>query len=158
MKKLLKILSGISFGTIAVSMMAVMLCYVFRGPLVELFFHRGTELPAVVPASDLVLLVGQLGGMIWLCIFVGDQRFGIWSELLAVGWLGVVLPGICWAVTYVQTALLGRAMGAEYLLAHSYMSGLWSYATMFNGVAVALALVTCGLSMAGKRNTNLHQV
>jgi hypothetical protein len=36
------------------------------------------------------------------------------------------------------------------LISYCYMSNLWSYATLFNGAAVAMALVVCGLSMADK--------
>lgn len=151
MKKLLKTLSFISLVIIGLSTMAVMLCYVFRVPLMELFFHRGRELPSVIPVANAVSLLGQLGAMIWLCICVGNRRFGIWAELLATGWLGAVLPGICRVLSYVQTLLLGRNLGTDYMIAQSYMNSLWSYATIFNGVAVALALMVCGLSMAQKR-------
>ena len=67
-----------------------------------------------------------------------------------MGWLGAVLPGISWVLTMVQNVLLGKSMGTDYLLACSYMSTLWSYATIFNGMAVAMALVVSGLSMADK--------
>lgn len=156
MKKLLKILSFISLGVIGMSCMAVMLCYVFRVPLMQLVFHRGAELPVVIPVANAVLLVGQLGAMIWLCVCVGDRRFGIWSELLAAGWLGVVLPGICRLLSYVQSLLLTRSMGSDYMIGMSYMSSLWSYATIFNSVAVALALVVCGFSMAQKRIASMR--
>jgi hypothetical protein len=147
MKKLMKILTVISLGVVATSVLAVMLCYVFRVPLLELVFNTGSELPVVVPVANAVLLVGQLGAMIWLCVCIGDRRFGIWAELLAVGWLAVVLPGISRLLSYVQV-MAGRALGTDYLLAQNYMSNLWSYATIFNGVAVALVLVVCGASMA----------
>lgn len=150
MKRLIKNLTFISLGIIGASVMAVLLCCVFRVPLMELFFNRGQELPAVIPVANAVTLVGQLGAMIWLCICVGNRRFGIWSELLAVGWLAVVLPAISRMLAYGQNLLLGQNLGTEYMLAASYMSNLWSYATLFNGVAVAMALVVCGLSMADK--------
>jgi Na+-driven multidrug efflux pump len=79
MKRLIKNLTFISLGIIGASVMAVLLCCVFRVPLMELFFHRGQELPAVIPVANAVTLVGQLGAMIWLCICVGNRRFGIWS-------------------------------------------------------------------------------
>lgn len=150
MKKLTKILTFISLGIIAASVMAVLLSYVYRVPLMELLFHRGQELPMTIPAAGAVSLVGQLGAMIWLCICVGDRRFGIWSELMAAGWLSVVLPAIVRVLSYVQTALLGRAMGTDYMLALTYTNNIWSYATAFNGIAVALALLVCGLSIADK--------
>lgn len=156
MKKLLKTMSFISFGVIGLSGMAVLLCYVFRVPLMQLFFHNGAELPTVIPVANAVSLVGQLGAMIWLCVCVGDRRFGIWSELLAAGWLGAVLPGICRILSYVQSLLWTRSMGSDYMIGMSYMSSLWSYATVFNSVAVALALVVCGLSMAQKRIGLMH--
>ena len=151
MKKLLKILTFISLGILGTSVMAVLLCYVYRVPLMQLFFHTGMELPAVVPAAGAVTLVGQLGAMIWLCFCVGERRFGLWAELLAAGWLGVVLPGIARVLSWVQSVVLSRGLGLDYLSAYSYMNTLWSYATILNGVAVALALVVCGLSMAYKR-------
>ena len=147
MKKLMKILTFISLGIVATSVLAVMLCYVYRGPLMKLFFQAGMELPTVIPVSNAVVLTGQLGAMIWLCICIGDRRFGIWAELLAAGWLAVVLPVISRLLSYLQV-MAGRALGTDYLLAQNYMSNLWSYATIFNGVAVALALVVCGASMA----------
>ena len=147
MKKLMKILTFISLGIVATSVLAVMLCYVYRVPLMELFFGNSMELPTVIPVSNAVVLTGQLGAMIWLCVCIGDSRFGIWSELLAAGWLAVVLPGISRLISYVQV-MAGRALGTDYLLAQNYMSNLWSYATIFNGVAVALVLVVCGASMA----------
>lgn len=156
MKKLLKILSFISLGIIGVSAMAVLLCYVFRVPLLELFFHHGRDLPVVIPVANAVSLLGQLGAMIWLCICVGERRFGIWAELLAAAWLGAVLPGICRVLAYVQNLLVGRTMGHDYLIAQSCMNSLWSYATIFNGIAGALALVVCGLSMAEKRKIKVE--
>lgn len=147
MKKLMKILTFISLGIVSTSLLAVMLCYVYRVPLMELFVGNSMELPTVIPVSNAVVLTGQLGAMIWLCICIGDSRFGIWSELLATGWLAVVLPGISRLLSYVQV-MAGRALGTDYLLAQNYMSNLWSYATIFNGVAVALVLVVCGASMA----------
>lgn len=151
MRKLMKILSFAASGIIGISAMAVVLCWVFRVPLMELLFHRGEELPAVLPVADAISLAGQMGAMIWLCICMCNRRFGIWAELLTVGWLGAVLPGACQVSAYLQNVLLGRAMGTEYLIACSSMSNLWSYATVFNGVAVSMALVICGLSMADKK-------
>ena len=149
MKKLLKILSCISLGIVGASVMAGLLCYVYRVPLMELFFHTGRELPVVVPVANAVSLVGQLGALIWLCVCIGDRRFGIWAELLGAGWL-VVLPGLCRLLSGVESLTAGRALGSEYMMASSYMNILWSYATIFNSVAVSVALVVCGCSMASK--------
>jgi hypothetical protein len=151
MKKLMKILPFISLGVVATSVLAVMLCYMYRRPLMELFFNTGMELPVVVPVANAVSLVGQLGAMIWLCICVGNRGFGIWAELLGVGWLAVVLPGLCRFLSWVETVTVGRALGSEYLMAGSHMNILWSYATIFNGVAVSIALVVCGMSMVSKQ-------
>ena len=156
MKKLTKTLSFISLGVIGASCMAVLLCCVYSKPLMELFFHRGEELPTVIPVADAVLLLGHLAAMIWLCVCVGNRRFGIWSELLAAGWLGAVLPGAYQMLAYVQSILLGKAMGTDYMIAQSYMSNLWNYATVLNWVAVAMALVVCGLSIASKHFEKCH--
>lgn len=150
MKKLLKILSFISLGIVGTSVMAVLLCYVYRVPLMELFFNTGRELPVVVPAANAVLLVGQLGALVWLCVCIGDRRFGIWAELLGAGWLGLLLPGLCRLLGWVESLTAGRALGMEYMMASNYMNILWSYATIFNAVAVSMALVVCGCSIASK--------
>ena len=150
MKKLLKILTFVATGIVGASVMAVLLCYVCRGPLMELFFRNGMELPLAIPVANAVTLVGQLGGLLWLCICIGDRRFGIWAELLAVGWLGALLPGLAQLLSWLQSVLVSRGLGTQHMLAYSYMTTLWSYATIFNGVAVTLALVICGWSMASK--------
>ena len=150
MKKLLKILSFISLGIVGASVMAVLLCYVYRVPLMELFFHTGRELPVVVPVANAVSLIGQLGALIWLCVCVGDRRFGVWAELLGAGWVAVLLPGLCRLLSWCESLTAGRALGSEYMVASSYMNILWSYATIFNSVAVSVALVACGCSMASK--------
>ena len=150
MKKLLKILPLVSLGIVGASVMAVLLCCVYSKPLMELFFHRGEELPTVIPVADAVLLSGQLGAMIWLCICVGNHHFGIWSELLTAGSLGAVLPGLYQMLSYIQSALVGQNMGADYVIAKSYMTNLWNYATALNGVAVSMALLVCGMSIASK--------
>lgn len=151
MKRFLKTISIISLCVIGLSCLAVLLCYVCRVPLMELFFHMGTELPVVVPVANAVALVGQLGALIWLCVCIGDRRFGVWAELLTVGWLAVLLPGFCRLLDWLESFTVGRAFGAEYMMASSYMGVLWSYATIFNSVAVSLALVACGMSMVCKR-------
>ena len=151
MKKLLKIVPFASLGIVASSVLAVLLCYVFRVPLLELVYHIGRETPVVIPVGNAVSLVGQLGAMIWLCVCIGNRRFGIWAELLAVVWLSVVLPVIGRIMDVLQSMMMNRLLGAEYVAANSYMNLLWSYATIFNGVAVAAILVACGFSMADKR-------
>ena len=70
---------------------------------------------------------------------------------MAVGWLAVLLPGFCRLVDWLELFAVGRALGAEYMMASSYTGVLWSYATIFNSVAVSLALVACGMSMVYKR-------
>lgn len=149
MQKLMKILAFISLGIIALSFTSLMLCYVFWGPLVELSFDRGAVLPRVIPAGNAVALVGQLGAVIWLCICVCDRRFGVWAELLAAGWLGAVLPLLGRVLASVETLII-RNVGLETVTARSYASLVWSYATVFNSVAVALSLVICGMSLADK--------
>lgn len=152
MKKLIKVLSFISLGLMILSCFLVILCTVFRRPLTELFFgYSDEQLPLVIPAGMAVSMVVQLGCALWLSIFAGDHRFGIWAEILPAAVLALAAPLLNRVLSAVQNLLLGKMVGYLYMNSLSMTSTLWSYAAIGVTVAVALAYLVCGMSMAEKR-------
>jgi len=152
MKKLIKVLSFISLGLMILSCFLVILCTVFRRPLTELFLSYGADdLKLVIPAGTAVSMVLQLGCALWLSIFASDHRFGIWAEILPAAGLALVAPLLNRVLSAVQSRVIVRMFGYLFMNSLSMISALWSYATIFTGFAVSLALVVCGMSIAYKR-------
>lgn len=149
MKKGIKILAFIAAGIVGLSVMAVLLCLVFRVPLMELLYGSG-QYAFVLPAGSAVTLVAQLGVTVWLCICAGDRRFGTVWEVVCAAILGIGIPLVSRVLSWLQNLLTAR-LGAEAVMALSYTTQLWSLATGLISAASAIALFVCGMSFVYKR-------
>lgn len=156
MKKSIKVLSYISMGILVASVGAVLLALVFRETLLQ-YIYWYEDLAVVLPLGGVVSLVLRLGAVGLLCFCAGERRFGIWVEILIASVLAAAVPFLRWLLSLLQTTVLGRVMGNDYMLALGGIDLLWNYATCLTGVAVALALLVCGMSLAdkllGKKNS-----
>lgn len=149
MKKLIKTLSFAALGILTFSLMAALLGFVYREPLLSLIYHH-EDLPFVLPVGGVVALMLRMGAVGWICFCAGEGRYGVWAEILAAAVLAVVAPFFNWLLSWLQPMVFGRAWGVEYSLGLSGAQLLLSYTTALTGVAVALALLVCGMSIADK--------
>lgn len=163
MQKTIKILSIIALGIVLLSLFGVCLTTLFWEPYVQLYYGESMSesIPMTLPVSTVVSLGAMLGASILLCICAGNRKVGIWPEISVAVWYGV--GGLVTTLlTFFQSALPSimsewfRELGVSayeleyYRVGMNAVSGLWSCATVFTGVATTLFLFICGLSIAYK--------
>lgn len=116
MKTTTKILSFISLGILVLSMFAVALAFLLGQPLSELLYGR--EVTPTVPWSDAISLALQFAAAIVVCIFAGQQKIGIWPEIVVVA-CRAVSGTLIFLITRLESnlmiPLLARSLSADQL-------------------------------------------
>lgn len=157
MKNAIRILAIASAVIMALTLCALVVCIVFQGELTSLmyggYYAQMAGRHYSIPVGNLLYTLGALAAALVLCFTAGYKQFGIWLEVLLAVCISAVLPGLRHIISVVQTALLNPA-GEEALASFSAVQSICSMAMSLTGIATAMVLVACGMSIAVKRMEN----
>ena len=98
------------------------------------------------------IIVGLAGVVtnLLLAFVAGSQKVGIWAEILVI-FLLAVLPTLQNGMTTLQNVLTGQFSGSLKVAATAVVNSLCSVPLGVSHLAVVLALVACGMSIAYKK-------
>ena len=150
MKVTIRVLSFIALAAVVLYLLALLLVVVFQSPLKELLGAPDEVIGLWhFPAGSLLSGLRMVLTVTVLCIFAGNHKVGIWLELVLLGVNQVLWPPISAVANLLQTMTIGR-YGAAAIANRSYVSSLTSYVSFLFGIAFAIYLVVCGMSIAYK--------
>ena len=152
MKSTIRVLSIISAVTLLLTFIANAICIVFQQSLGSVFGYPTSMLEGqfVIPSGIAVYSICILAVAVLQCFTAGNKKIGIWADLAIGAVIIVVLPALQKILSLVQSAAYGR-LGSSYSVALSSVNNLCSIPQGIAAVAVGLALITCGMSIAYKR-------
>lgn len=151
MQKLIRILAILALVLVLASLCLMVVCIPFRHFLGSIFYP-GAEILDGMPliywpafVNGLALLVC----MVPLVICCGNQRGGIWLELVVLAILALVLPLLS-EVINIWAAWLFNSHSSIYAAASSVSARIAGYCMAPARLGTVLAYVAAGMSMAFK--------
>lgn len=151
MQKLIRILAILAVVLVLASLCLMVVCIPFRHFLGSIFYP-GAEILDAMPliywpafVNGLALLVC----MVPLVICCGNQKGGIWLELVVLAILMLVLPLLSEGIGTLSAWVI-NARGSAYAAANSVSAKIAGYCMAPARLGTALAYVAAGMSMAFK--------
>ena len=105
-----------------------------------------------LPAGDTVCVIAMTAMCAAGCLVAGNKTLGIWSDIMAIIFIGVVWGMVQSGVDTLQLTLAARK-GAVWLAKLSMLQQIASIATVLMPAVRATALTALGMSIAYKKLT-----
>ena len=154
MKKTILVLSIVCLALMVISLVLTAGCILLQKPLIDLIYGKSVgEAPMVVPVSPIVYGLCAILTFGLLCLVAGNQKIGIWADLVLLGVSALVLPGLSSVLTLAQNlagSAVANAQGVSAIIANSAVNNFCTYTMLPGGLGMRLALVVCGMSIALK--------
>lgn len=149
MKKTIRVFSMIAIILAGLCVLALLVCICAQRPLLMVY----SQMPEVlgnfyIPAGAIVyaLSVVLAAALLVAGVNMGGGVMEVFSTVAIV-----LAPGMQTLITTLQTTMVGRMKGVNYLAGLSAMNSLGATFAGIGRVAAVLIVLTCGMSIAYKR-------
>ena len=154
MKKLICILSIICLALVVLSLVLTVGCVLLQKPLIDLIYGKSVgDAPMSVPVSPIVYGLCATVTLALLCLIGGNQKIGIWADVVLLGALILVLPGLNAVLSLAQGlagTAIANAQGVGAIVSNAAVNQMCSFTMMPGGLGMRLALAVCGMSLVYK--------
>ena len=151
MHKSARVLAIIAEVLAAIAFVALLVFILLQRTLMPVFSANEEMLTQFVfPVGPVTYGLGALLVLLLLAFVAGSQKVGIWAEILVI-FLLALLPTAQNGMTTLQTMLTGQFSGSLKVAATAVVNSLCSIPLGVSHLAVVLALVACGMSIAYKK-------
>ena len=153
MQKVIRILAIIAAALGALSTVLLLLSMPFQQLLTEHLYGLSGETLDMLPQFPLIPFIFTMlrtGLMAILIICCGNQKGGIWLEIVICGVLLLVLPALYALAHTLYTTLVINMRGYAFATAQNVVYTLADRCMTPAGWGQALAYLTCGMSIAFK--------
>ena len=150
MKKTITILSVVAAIIAFASLfLAIGGLVAFWKPMCSLFSYPQEVMDGgpVMPIGNLLYMIGCLVVATIACSRAGKA---VAMDVLLIALLCVVVPGLAWIATTVQSYLVGYTAGTYEVIALGAANNVTGLARGLASVSASLSLVVCGISIAEK--------
>ena len=154
MQKFIRVMAITATVLVVLSLLLLLVSIPFQSQIAAKIYKFPEELTDMLPMFPLsqfvhtFLLLGCSALMIVCC---GNQKGGIWLEILLLATLILVVPFINKVLSDVQNVFIGQVGGGSVVAANSVVNQISSYCAWPSALGNSLALVAGGMSMAYKR-------
>ena len=157
MKKATFVLSVLAAALSALSLLALIVCFFLQRPLAASVYGSPDEvlsLLPIFPVADFVYMLALLLITVLLCVAAGIKTNSIVPDVLFAIALGIGLPALRGILSAVQTVIMTayvNARGEIFIAANTVALQICAKASVLLPVALAAALLACGISIGCKR-------
>ena len=154
MQKFIRVMAIIAAVLVALSLLLLLVSIPLQRFIAGNWLKYPESLMAALPIFPLAdffncfLLLACVALLIVCC---GNQKGGIWLEILMFLMIAVVLPLLNNLLANVQNVMLGQLRGDTYVAANSAVNNISHYCMASGNLGRCIALATCGMSIAFKR-------
>lgn len=154
MKKIARFLMLGAVGIGGLSVIWMLITILFQRSILEWRYGLSMEtyagqIPAI-PVDVLVYGFGVLAVLVVLLFAVCDGRKSLWIDVGCAGALSVVFPVLLWGIDRIQRKIMENPMDVQPTVYYGLLNSVCKADLEFMEVAICLALVACGMSIAVK--------
>lgn len=159
MKKTILIMTIIAVALASFSLILLLASIPFQSLLAREVYRYSENILEELPAFPLVsflLCFLRVSCIALLIVCCANKKDNVWLELIILICLVVIIPAIRQIASPLYSAFLGH-LGSQRLIANSLATNIASFCLIPSNLGLALAHVTCGMSIAFKKiniNTN----
>ena len=153
MKKTIRIMAIIATVLAGFSLLLIFASIPLQSIIAREIYGCSEEILDAMPLFPTVAFLNCLFRMVCFALLIiccGNQKGGIWMELMIAGCLAIVLPVVAQISSWAYSMILGN-MNSLYLAANSIVTSMVNFCLAPAGLGQTLAYVTCGMSIAYKR-------
>lgn len=154
MQKFIRVMAIVALVLVALSFLLLLGTLPFQRVLAEKVLKPAPDVLALLPIFPLAAFIGcilLLGCAILAVVFGGNQKGGIWLEILVLIAVALVVPFISGFLDSLLTPFLATARGSLYVAAGATANQIANACMWSANLGESLMLVVCGMSMVYKR-------
>ena len=151
MNKFIRVTAIVGAALVALALLLLLVSIPLQGAVVGVKSEGILQYLPIFPVAAFVNLFLLLGCCALMIVCAGNQKGGIWLEILLLIALVAVLPLINTVLSSAMSMLAVRVRGNEYMAAYSLMNSTTGYFTWTAGIGRAITLVACGMSITYKK-------
>lgn len=154
MQKFIRVIAIVAAVLVALSLLLLLVSIPLQRFIAGNWLNYSESLMAALPIFPLAdffncfLLLGCVALLIVCC---GNQKGGIWLEILMFLMIAVVLPLLNELLATVQNVMLPQLQGELYVAANAIVNNIAHYCVATANLGRCIALAACGMSIAFKR-------
>ena len=151
MNKFIRVTAIVGAALVALALLLLLVSIPLQGAVVGVKSEDILQYLPIFPVAAFVNLFLLLGCCALMIVCAGNQKGGIWLEILLLIALVAVLPLINTVLSSAMSILAVRFRGDKYMAAYSLMNSTTRYFTWTSGIGRAITLVACGMSITYKK-------
>lgn len=154
MQKFIRVIAIVALVLVALSFLLLLGTLPFQRVLAEKVLKPAPDVLSLLPIFPLAAFIGcilLLGCAILAVVFGGNQKGGIWLEILVLIAVALVVPFISGFLDSLLTPFLVNARGGLYVAAGATANQIAGACMWSANLGESLMLVVCGMSMVYKR-------
>lgn len=153
MQKTIRILAIIAAILVALSFLLLLISIPFQRLIADKGFGYSQDIIGLLPVVPWAVIAEcfvLLGCAILAVVFGGNQKGGLWLEILVLIVVVLALPLIGTLLGHVQNVVIGQARGSMYIAANSVTNTIANFCMWPGNLGQSLILVVAGMSMVHK--------
>ena len=154
MQKLIRVTAIIALALLCLSLLLLLVSLPFQQVIAHKLYSTSPDVISLLPIFPLQSFINCFlltGCAILAVVFGGNQKGGLWLEILVLAAVILVIPFIAGFWDGLLTPMLVNARGSIYVAANATARNIANWCMAPGNLGRCLMLVVCGMSIVYKR-------